>query len=592
MGQGFGKLRTVGVDEQLIIEGCTRRTLLDGPILCQSYSLFSYGRKVKQVELKLNEYVLITNQIEPEKNRFVFGPNVARLSSPWEYFGDKKNCVILDQDDYIVVTSPSGEKRTIKGPGVYKPVYGETWTSTSNAIIVPPNHYIIIKDNNDTKNPIKHVRGPTKFIPEPYQTFVKNSSKNSELYECVEITELKGIHLQKADGNIILMDKPMFYMLDVGEKIIKSVDKTVMIASDFCIVKGPDGGTFILNGKDESSRSFFLRPFYEFITFNIGSETKSILSTLPTFISHKFTIRTNDNVLLDIDLRISYQIVEVNIFGSNPINFYQHLINWCQNELLDLFAKLTLRDFMKSYSSVALQSITNGTEYFKNFGIQILDIQIINYVCQDKNTQELLNKDIQIHVNKQNELKAKEADILIKEKENIIGQKHKDMEVEMAKKDIEVELKKKEMSVTIAEKDNEIEMKKKELEINIRMKELDLQIKEENKRTELLDIKRNNAVKEGEFEGKAQGSSVNEFLKTIENVSHNDKIEMWNKLRELEKSTMLYSKVGQVNMYPPTADFRVFQFDNSNTQQINENKNSIVKNIPIPDILMYNQEKK
>lgn len=588
MGHGFGKFSIIGVDEQLVVENCTNRTLINGPVLCQCYNFFSVGRKIKQVELKLNEYVVIINEIEPDKNRIVFGPDVVKLSSPWEYFGEKKNCVVLDQDDYIVISSPNGEKRTIKGPGVYKPVYGETWTNTSNAIVVPPNHYIVIKDNNDKTNPIKHIRGPTKFIPEPYQTFVKNGT--SELYQCLEITELKGIHLQKADGNIILMDRPMFYMLDVGEKIIKTVDKTVMIASDFCIIKGPDGKTFILDGKDESNRSFFLRPFYEFITFNIGSETKSILSTLPTFISHKFTIRTNDNVLLDIDLRISYQIFDVKVFGSNPLNFYQHLINWCQNELLDLFAKLTLRDFMKSYSSVALQSITNGTEYFKNFGIQILDIQIINYLCQDKNTQELLNKDIQTHVNKQNEIKAKEADILIKEKENIIGQKQKDMEVEMTKKDIEVELKKKEMNVKIAEKDNEIEMKKKELEIGIRMKELDLQIEEETKRTKLLDIKRHNAVKEGEFEGKAQGSSVNEFLKTIENVKPEEKLEIWNKLRDLEKASMLYSKVGQFNIYPPNTDFKVFQLEN--TQQVNEVKDSIVRNIALPDILMYNQAKK
>lgn len=411
MGLGFGKIRPVEQNEQLVINTCTNRVLINGPVLCQSYCLFYSGTISKRVKLKLNEYVIIINEIEPDKNRFVYGPCVIGLSSPWEYFGKKKNCTILDQDDYIVVTSSDREKRTLKGPGVFKPVYGETWTNSSNAIVVPVNHYIIIKDNNDTSHPIKHIRGPTKFIPEPYQTFVKNGT--SELYKCVEITELNAIHLQKSDGNIILIDKPMFYMLDVGETIVKNVVKNVMISSDFCIVKGPDGKTFILNGVDETNRSFFLKPFYEFVTFNIGNETKSILSTLPTFISHKFTIRTNDNVLLDLDIRISYQIYNVNIFGLNPINFYQHLINWCQNELLDLFAKLTLRDFMKSYSSVALESIKNGTEYFTNFGIQILDIQIINYCCQDKNTQELLNKDIQTNVIKQNELKAKETDILI-----------------------------------------------------------------------------------------------------------------------------------------------------------------------------------
>ena len=160
----------------------------------------------------------------------------------------------------------------------------------------------------------------------------------------------------------------------------------------------------------------------------------------------------------------------------------------------------------------------------------------------------------------------------------------------MTKKDIEVELKKKEMNVKIAEKDNEIEMKKKELEIGIRLKELELQIQEETERTKLLDIKRHNAVKEGEFEGKSQGSSVNEFLKIIDTVDIENKVEMWNKLRELEKASMLYSKVNQINMYPPNADLRVFQLENN--QQFNDTQDCIKKNIIMPDILVYNQEKK
>lgn len=586
MGNGCGKCKNINVDEQLVIDSCTERTLINGPILCQCYSIFSSGTKVKQLELKLNEYALVTNEFEPEKNRFEYGPNIIRLLSPWENFGPVKECPILDQDDYIVVTQANGEKYTFRGPGVFKPEYGQKWSNSANAIIVPINHYIVIKDNNDTEHPIKHIQGPAKFIPEPYQTFVKNG--NTELYKCIEITELKAIYLQKADGNIILFDKPMYYMLNVGESVASTVEKSIMISSDFCIIKGPDGKTFILDGTNEKNRSFYLKPFYSFISFNFGTQTKTILSTLPTFISHKFSIRTNDNVLLDLDLRISYQIFNVNIFGSNPIDFYQHIINWCQNELLDLFAKLTLRDFMKSYSSVAMESITNGTNYFEKFGIAIIDIQILNYICQDSNTQNLLLKDIQTNVIKQNELKAKETDILIKEKENIISLKLKDMEIESTKKDIEIDLKKKDMNVQISEKDNEIAIKKKELEVSLRLKELELQIDEENMRLKLLDVQRINAVKEGEFEGKAQGASVNEFIKTIENIDVNEKINMWNKLRDLDKATLIYSKVNSINMYPPNSDLKIFQFDNDNeNNNVPCKKNSFDNTTIIPRILQY-----
>ena len=53
---------------------------------------------------------------------------------------------------------------------------------------------------------------------------------------------------------------------------------------------------------------------------------------------------------------------------------------------------------------------------------------------------------------------------------------------------------------------------------------------------------------------------------------------------------MLYSKVGQVNIYQPNADLRLFQLEN--TQQVNNVKDTIVKNVILPEILTYNQEKK
>ena len=98
---------------------------------------------------------------------------------------------------------------------------------------------------------------------------------------------------------------------------------------------------------------------------------------------------------------------------------------------------------------------------------------------------------------KQNELKAKEQDILIREKENEIKKRQKDLDMQMM------------------QKDREMGMKDKELEIQLRLKELELQVSEEKKRTELLMVKRDNAVKECEFKGKAQGMPVDDCFASL-----------------------------------------------------------------------------
>jgi regulator of protease activity HflC (stomatin/prohibitin superfamily) len=536
----MGIVTSIQRDEQLILHTWTDKKLINGPSCFVFYNLCYRAKKNKMMKLNLYEYVLIMNEIDPKMNRYVYGPQVVLLESAYESFSEKKVCPILDQDDYIIVSDSNGVKRTIHGPCVYKPVYGETSTCVTNATTVPMNHYIIVKDTVDSDEPIKHLRGPLKFVPEPYQSIVEN-----KIHKCLEITDTTALHVKLANGNTILIDKKMWYMPQIGEEIVKVVNKVVMLESEFCILKSPNGETYIMDGSTEENRAFFLNPFYEFIEFDFEHKNKKqILSKLPTFICHEFIIRTSDNVLLKLDLRITYQIQNTQVFASNPLPFYLHLTNWCQNELLDLFAKVNLRDYVQKYNSIAFSTISHGTEYFSQFGIHIIDIQILNYTCVDIHTQQLLDEDIKTYVKKQNELKAKEADIFIKEKENEILKRKKDLDVELFAKD------------------REIEMKNKELEISLRLKNVEFAIEEEKKKIELLNIKRESAVIEAKFEGKSQGETIHEFLNTFSSdIPVQTRIDFWNSLRELDKAQMIYSKVNNILMYPPNSDLKFFQID-------------------------------
>ena len=504
-----------------------------------------------------------------------------KLASPWEYvepeggtYGLKARvCPVLDQDDYICVKSRNGEKRNIKGQVVYKPELGDVLSPSQNTVQVPMNFYIIVSDANDETSPIKHLRGPLKFFPEAFQTIVGGvmtnevtanaaskiapkpektryedlmmidesvampnpnltltPSSDARLHPCVEISKNYAIHLQKADGTTILIDTPQFYMPEVAEVVLKVVERHILLLTDFCIVKGPSGIIDLMDGKKESDRAFFLKPFHSLVEFDCDGQ-RSILSTLPIAISHGFTIRTADNVILILDLRISFQIQDIKTFSSNPIEFYGYIRNNIQNDLLDRFSQFSLRLFMTGkisqlfnlkflshninfffldFAREAQKTIEPMSAYFQKFGITILDVQILNYSCKDAKTQELLNRDIHTTVNKQNELKAAQNDVLIKEQENEITRKKKDMEVIMA------------------QKDNEVKIQRKMMDNNIRMKEVEIDMQEEIRRTELLEIKRGNQLVEAEFEGRARGSKFKEFCNGIDpKLSAADKVSIW-----------------------------------------------------------------
>lgn len=114
--------------------------------------------KKDMVELKLNQYALVICDIFPENNRYEFGPCVVRLRGPFEKVEKVGVCPVLDQDDYMVVCGADGIKRNFKGPGVFKPIFGDVWTESKNTIQIPVNYYLVVNDANDTDHPVHHGR--------------------------------------------------------------------------------------------------------------------------------------------------------------------------------------------------------------------------------------------------------------------------------------------------------------------------------------------------------------------------------------------------------------------------------------------------
>jgi hypothetical protein len=213
-----------------------------------------------------------------------------------------------------------------------------------------------------------------------------------------------------------------------------------------------------------------------------------------------------------------------------------------QNVLLSKFSSIKLREFMNTFSLIAQGSIESVSEYFNTYGIEILDIQILNYKA-DLSTQRLLDKDIETSVQKQNELRATQNDIAIQEQTNVVNRKIKDLEVEMA------------------QKDNEVALEKKQLENAIRVKEMEIEIQEEIKRKELLEQRRGNDLVEAEFAGKSHGHEFNEFVKGIdEKFTIEQKLEIWRRQNDLKQAKVVYSRLEGVNMYPPEADKSIYRF--------------------------------
>jgi hypothetical protein len=490
----------------------------------------------------------------PENENRIKAANMQFKISDAVNYEKKSKCTMLNADEYLLVGDKSGHKSLVNGPQVYRPDgYGDVWGEKQFTITIPVNCYIIVQDTNSSDEPIRHIRGPRKFTPTPFEIVKKNpsvrtkNSRNGEEYhfECIHISAEKACHVQMKDGSVELVDEAQFFMPQVGQRVLSSVQLNLLLNTDFCIIKEPSGVVTVLDGRNDSDRAFFMKPFHEFIYFrgDNNDQGQYILSRLPQFLNHQFMIRTSDNVGVDMVIRISYQITEVEQLSNNPIQFVKYMQNYIQDDFLDRFSKLDLSNFMKSFTAQAISSISGVNVYFEKFGISVLDIQILDFHCHEDKVEKMLEAAIHTSVTKSNTLRAVQNEVLIQEQTNEIMRRQKDLEVQMALKE------------------NEVELQKVVLGNAIRIKEMEIQITEEEKRSELLEVKRGNDLVEFEFRGRAKGHNLREFMAGIdENLSTDEKVAIWKRSMELEQSEMLYHMVNEIRIQPANATMKILNF--------------------------------
>ena len=576
---------TLRQNESLILTGCSSTQVIHGPYLCYCNVPCLYKWEIQEkVELFVNDYVVVMNTLDPSLSRYEFGPKMVELDSAWEVIVNPevenfkratnmqlmnideqinrwdKVCrvPILDADEYLVKANQDGIKTIKKGPLAFMPEFGEVWGNPKKSINIPINKYIVINNSNSSTDPVSLIRGPLQYFPESFETVQSNPQTGENLFDCVHVNASQGYHLQRKDGQVVLLSEPQFYMPKVGEKIIATVSRLLLLQTDFCILKAPDGRIMVVDGHNPAERSFLMKPFHEFVYFDddeaptqrklVEGEMsrhgkKFILSTLPQYLMHQFMIRTSDNVALELDVRISYQINDVHLFSANPIQFSSYMKYYVQDEFLDRFARVNLREYMNSFTAQAIASIDVVNAYFESFGITIIDIQILKFTFVEQKIADMLETDIHTNVTKQNELRVVQNDALIQEQSNEVIRRQKDLDV------------------ALSTKNNEVELQKRILKNDIRVKEMEIQISEEKKRTELLTVRRENELIECEFRGRAKGRNLKEFMDGIDTeLTADQKLQIWKRDMDLRQAALLYNSTDEVTICPPGADIKVFKF--------------------------------
>merc|ERR1711959_103171 len=174
--------------------------------------------------------------------------------------------------------------------------------------------------------------------------------------------------------------------------------------------------------RGEKPRAFFVPPHHSVyeLTWSRGRrrETRDLsiecIDCRPQFMSFEFNCRTADNVELVLEGTFFWQVVDVEKMIKVTGDTTGDICNHARSKFIQLISKVTLKEFMNNFNSLASQAHESDDEFYTMRGCQIHTLEVTAYRCKDASTARILEQIIQETTNRMNRLSQQESENEIK----------------------------------------------------------------------------------------------------------------------------------------------------------------------------------
>merc|ERR1719238_2668611 len=258
------------------------------------------------------------------------------------------------------------------------------------------------------------------------------------------------------------------------------------------IIANAEGELSFYYGDDakrgDKPRAFFIPPHHSAhtLTWSRGRRREKRDLCLdrfdcrPQFMSFEFNCRTSDNVELVLEGTFFWQVENVETMVKMTGDTTGDICNHARSRFIQLVSKVTLKEFMDRFNSLAKEALTDDDDFYESRGCKIHTLEVTAYRCMDASTARILEQIIQETTNRMNRLSQQES------------------------------------------------------ENEVKMFAMDGEIEQETRRAELLKVLQAHKLMEARNDGEAEAERVRAFLaQTQESVPSLDaRISLWGTLRK------------------------------------------------------------
>lgn len=529
-------------EDQLFLEGCTEKEVVNGPGT-RCVGPFRSGGKRSHIFLKKTQWCRVKNQLTGEQKVHTGEQGgVVKLEAYDELVVGPTEAENLKTVDYLVIMNESDSVRRIeKGVMLFYPGDWDIIEDRKKAIPLKHNEYIKILDEKSGE--ITVYKGEDLVFLEPTQT-----QMSSKPQKAINVDEHHAVLVRNTkDGSLYLVTEKKLFFPKATEEVEAIRDKIVLEDHQVVVIIDRNGRYIFKEGrapaniyadeegsdeeevdgklvkktrakkkltKEEENmmkqlkdRAFFLPPYCELVELEWYTspdlthkkERVSKFDLRPVFMTYEFTCRTCDNVELVIDLTFFWEIDDVRLMLHKTDDLPADICNHARSVIIQDVSQVTLETFMQDFNNVIRKAVLGKDDaFYAERGTKVHTVEVRSIHCKDPGTEAVLQE-------------------IIKETTDRLNR-----------------------------------LQKQSSENEVKLKRMQGDIEEEKLNGELLAIRHDHHRAEALMTGEAEADQVTAFLKGVgkADVPFDTQFEMWQGLRKLEGIKTLSTTNSQMYFTP------------------------------------------
>merc|ERR1712113_295572 len=128
------------------------------------------------------------------------------------------------------------------------------------------------------------------------------------------------------------------------------------------------------------------------------------------FMSFEFNCRTNDNVELVLEGSFFWEVCDLRSMMKFTNDTTGDICNHARSRFIELVSKVTLKDFMTQFNSIAKQvHESDRSDFYSKRGVMIHSLEVTGFRCAEQSTAQILEQIIQETTNRMNRLQMQES---------------------------------------------------------------------------------------------------------------------------------------------------------------------------------------